>query len=262
MSYFTGYVTREENDSNDSGSENESDSGSDDDFETAEFDLLPKSPRKLRTVVENMKEMELRNDRLVEKPGITRVRGQFDSLFSEPWWMVEVNLKADNKRWNSKKEKLTSSRPSYSYRTDDGAGEDVLSLFLTKGCKVHDQHVGSLLQFIRKNNLRPTLEDLMKNLEKFAYSNEESSSIAEQIQTSLQRERKFTCNCFEINIRSLNYRSKQQSITRRKLSVIFQPLCSTTFSGQRAYIWGVLINTLGLFWGGNWHFENPGGPLT
>lgn len=216
MSFFTGYVTRERNDGNDSGSENESDSGSDDDFETAEFDLLPKSPRKLRTVVENMKEMELRNGRLVEKPGIIRVRGQFDSLFSQPWWRVEVKLKADSKRWNSKKEKQASSRPSYSYRTDDGAGEDVLSLFLTKGCKVHEQHARSLLQFIRKNNLRSTLEDLMENLEKFAASNEESRSIAEQIQTSLQIQRKFTCNCFEINIRSLNYRSRQQSSICRK----------------------------------------------
>lgn len=189
MSYFTGYVTREENDSSDS--ENDSDPGSDDDLiESDEFDLL-QSSRKLRSVVENMKEMTLENGRFIEKPGITRVRGRFDGLFSQPWWMVKVKLKADNTRWNSKKEKLASSLPSYKCRMDDGVGEDVLSLFLTQGCGVHSQHVTSLLQFIRERNLRPSLKDLMENLKKFADSSEESHAIAEQIQTSLHTKRKF-----------------------------------------------------------------------
>lgn len=101
MSFFTGYVTREENDRSDS--ENDSDPGSDDDLiESDEFDLLPKSSRKLRSVVEIMKEMALENGRFVEKPGITRVRGRFDFLFSQPWWMVKVKINGGIRRKRSK----------------------------------------------------------------------------------------------------------------------------------------------------------------
>lgn len=194
MSCFTGYVIREEKDSAKGTKENtesfESDSD-DDDFESADqdFDFLRKPSRKLRNVVENMKEMEFKHGHFIEKPGITRVRGQFDRLFSHSWWKAEMKINAAK---SSKKDKLASSLPSYSYRTDDGVGEDVLSLFLTEGCEVHPQHVALLLDFIRRSNLRPTLDDLMDNLEKFSNSSKDRNiGVARQIQTSLHHSRKF-----------------------------------------------------------------------
>lgn len=192
MSCFTGYVIREEKDNTkrkeDSDFESDSD---DDDFEGADQDFeFPRKPsRKLRNVVENMKQMELKNGRFVAKPGITRVRGRFDRLFSQPWWMVDLKIKAAQ---SSRNEKRASSLPSYSSRTDADAGEDVLSLFLIKGCEVDSHHVALLLEFIRRSNLRPTLKDLMENLEKFADSSEDGHcTVARQIQTCLRCSRKF-----------------------------------------------------------------------
>lgn len=92
---------------------------------------------------------------------------------------------------SSKKEKLASSLPSYSLRTDDDVDGNLLSLFLTEGCKVHPQHVRMLLEFMTTNNLSPTLKDLMENLEKFADSSEDNDTVAEQIQKSLHCSRKF-----------------------------------------------------------------------
>ena len=192
MSFFTGYVITEEKDSakRKEDSDFESDSDDDDVFEGADqdFDFLHRPSRKIRNAVENMIEMEIKHDRLVAKPGITRVRGRFDRLFSQPWWMVEMKINAAK---SSKKDKLASSLPSYSLRTDDDVGETLLSLFLTEGCKVHAQHVVMLLEFIRRDNLNPTLKDLMENLKKFADSSEDNHAVAWQIQTSLHYSRKF-----------------------------------------------------------------------
>ena len=193
MSFFTGYVIREENDSakrkEDSDFESDSDDG-DGVFESADqdFDFLHRSARKLCNTVENMIEMEIKNGRLVAKPGITRVRGRFDRLFSQPWWMVEMKI---NPSKSSKKQKLASSLPSYSLRTDDDVDGNLLSLFLTEGCKVDTQHVRMLLEFITTNYLSPTLNDLMKNLKKFADSSKVNNDVAKQIQTSLHFSRKF-----------------------------------------------------------------------
>lgn len=194
MSFFTGYVIREEKDSakRKEDSDFESDSDDDDVFESPDqdFDILHRPSRKLRNAVENMKEMELKNGRLLAKLGITRVRGRFDRLFSQPWWMVEMKINAAK---SSKKEKLASrsSLPSYSLRTDDDVDENLLSLFLTEGCNVHPQHITILLEFIRSYNLSPTLKDLMENLKKFADSSEDNHAVARQIQTSLHYSRKF-----------------------------------------------------------------------
>lgn len=191
MSSFTGYVAREEKDSTERKEDSDFESDSDDDdgvLELADqdFDFLHRSSRKLRNTVENMIEME--NGRLVAKPRITRVRGRFDRLFSKPWWMVKMKINAAK---SSKTEKLASSLPSYSLRTDNEFDGNLLSLFLTEGCKVDPQHVRMLLEFIRTCKLSLTLTNLMENLEKFADSSEDNNAVAEQIQTSLHFSRKF-----------------------------------------------------------------------
>ena len=193
MSYFTGYVIREEKDSAKRKEDSDFESDSDDDdgvFDSADqdFDFLHRASRKLRNTGENTIEMEIKNDRLVAKPGIVRLRGRFDRLFSQPWWMVKMKINASK---SSKKLKLASSLPSYSLRTDDDVDGNLLSLFLTEGCKVHPQHVRMLLEFMTTNNLSPTLKDLMENLDKFADSSEDNNTVAEQIRKSLHCSRKF-----------------------------------------------------------------------
>ena len=194
MVYFTGYVIREEKDSAKRKEDSDFESDSDEDdavFESADqdFDFLQRPSRKLRNTVENMKEMVTRDDRLVVKPGITRVRGRFDRLFSQPWWMVEIKINASK---SSKKSKLASSLPSYSLRTDDDVDGNLLSLFLTEGCKVDPQHARMLLEFMTANNLSPMLkDDLMKNLDKFADSSGDNNIVAAQIRKSLHCSRKF-----------------------------------------------------------------------
>jgi len=192
MSFFTGYVIGKEKDNAKVKEDSDFESDGDDDgiFERADqdFDFLHRPSRKLRNTVENMKEVEFKNHRLVVKPGTTRVCGRFDRLFSQPWWMVELKLNASK---SSKKKKLASSLPSYSLRTDDDVDGSLLSLFLTEGCSVHAQLVRMLLEFISTYNLSPTLKDLRENLKKFADSSEDNHTVAEQIQTSLRRSRKF-----------------------------------------------------------------------
>lgn len=193
MPFFTGYVIREEKDGAKRKEDSDFESDSDDDdgvFESADqdFDFLHRPSRKLRNSEENMKEMETRNGHLVAKRCITRVRGRFDRLFSQPWWMVEMKINASK---SSKTVKLASSLPSYSLRTDDDVDGNLLSLFLTKGCKVDTQHVRMLLEFITTSSLSPTLKNLVENLEKFAESSEDNNAVAEQIQKSLHFSRKF-----------------------------------------------------------------------
>ena len=194
MAYFTGYTVIDEKDDNDSGEDSELDNDDEDDFEDTDFDFVRKPSRQLRHVVQNMRELQLNNDLFVEK-GMTRVRGKFDRLFSYPWWMVRVQINTSVKPSNN--DKLACKLPSYSCRTDANVGEDVLSLFLIKGCKVHEQHAARLLEFIRINNLRPTLTDLIGNLGKFGDTSAsvDNQVIAEQIRAALYNSRKFEWDC-------------------------------------------------------------------
>ena len=87
--------------------------------------------------------------------------------------------------------KVASSRPSYSSRTDDAVGEDILSLFLIEGCGVADTYAKELMEFIKRSNFRLTLVDLVENLEKFANSGKDKGNMAEQIMKCLQSSCKF-----------------------------------------------------------------------
>ena len=195
MAYFTGYPVIEEKGDKNREEDSNLDSDSEDDFEGTDFDFVQKPSRQLRQVVQNMRELQFNNGRFVPK-GMTRVRGKFDRLFSYPWWMVRVQINTSVRPSNN--DKLACKLPSYNYRTDANVGEDVLSLFLIKGCKVHEQHAARLLAFIRINNLRPTLKDLIDNLEKFGDTStgeEDNKTIAEQIRAALNNSRKFEWDC-------------------------------------------------------------------
>lgn len=103
-------------------------------------------------------------------------------------------MKINTTRKLSNNEKWASQLPSYSFRTDDAdVGEKILSLFLRNGYKVHWQHASKLLDFIKLNNLRPTLKDLIENLQQFGDSSEDNCAIGEQIRSSLCNSRKFLC---------------------------------------------------------------------
>ena len=194
MAYFTGYTVIEEKGGKSREGDSDLDYDSEDDFEGTDFDFVQKPSRQLRQVVQNMRELQFNNGRFVPK-GMTRVRGKFDRLFSYPWWMVRVQIKSSVKP-PSNNDKLACKLPSYSYRTDQNVGEDVLLLFLRKGCKVHEQHAARLLEFIRINNLRPTLKDLIDNLEKFGDTgSEDNKTIADQIRAALYNSRKFEWDC-------------------------------------------------------------------
>jgi len=80
--------------------------------------------------------------------------------------------------------------PSYSIRCDSGVDKSLLSLFLTRGCCVNEQHVASFLEFIEDRNLRMTFGALLDNLSKFASSGEINSEMAEQIRRSFASKRK------------------------------------------------------------------------
>lgn len=194
MAYFTGYTVIKEKDDKNREEASDPDNDSEDDFEGTDFDFLQKPSRQLRQVVQNMRELQFNNGRFVPK-GMIRVRGKFDRLFSYPWWMVRVQINTSVKPSNN--DKLACKLPSYSYRTDANVGEDILSLVLREGCKVHEQHAARLLEFIRINNLRPTLKDLIYNLEKFGDTSagEDNKTIAEQIRAALYNSRKFELDC-------------------------------------------------------------------
>lgn len=190
---YTPYTKKEEN--RDRGDDSvfgtDSEDEAEDIFEGADFDFSIKKPaRQLRQVVQEMKELQRKDGSFFEKPGVARVRGKFDPLFSEPWWRVELQV---NTVKSSKHEKMGSSLPSYMYRTDDGVGKDILSLFL-QACEVHQQNVTMFLEFIRNNDLRPSLNSLLENLNQFSNSSEDHEEVAHQIQTSLHHTRKFNFN--------------------------------------------------------------------
>ena len=198
MALFTGFFLpkKKKTKKDESDCESDRESDSDDEFEDHDFRDMHKiadenlhcsSSSKLRYVVETMQELPPSNS-FVSTTNKCRVRGQFDPLFSHPWWKVEIKT---NERKSSNTMKLACSRPSYSYRTDVSVGEDILSLFLIKECEVEQQHATTLLHFIRSNqHLRPTLVDLLDNLKKFADSTEDHREMAEQIEKKLQTSRK------------------------------------------------------------------------
>ena len=196
MPSFTGYTLYTKKEENrDRGDDSvfgtDSEDEAEDIFEGADFDFSIKKPaRQLRQVVQEMKELQRKDGSFFEKPGVVRVRGKFDPLFSEPWWRVELQV---NTVKSSKHEKMASSLPSYMYRTDDGVGKDILSLFL-QACEVHQQNVTMFLEFIRNNNLRPSLNSLLENLNQFSNSSEDHEEVAHQIQTSLHHTLKFNFN--------------------------------------------------------------------
>ncbi|PFX33712.1 DNA helicase B [Stylophora pistillata] len=180
------YVIAEEKDSDKKQGDSDFESESDDEgFEDADqdFDFVHKPSHKLRNGVKKMQEMEVENGRFRLGRGTTYVRGRFDERFSYPWWRVEFELHASK---SSKNVKHATSLPSYSIRTDDNVDKSLLSQFLTRGLKVNDQHVTMLLEFIEMQNIKPTLEDLVKNLEKFSATGKVGHDVAVQISTALQ----------------------------------------------------------------------------
>ena len=193
MVNFRGFFLPKERDSNEERADSEGDSESDnDDFENPDYhDIIQiangkyqsYSPSRIRCVAERLQELEERNGRFILKEEKV-VRARFDSMFTQPWWMVEV-IEISSRTQRSEK------IPSYSIRCDDGVDKSLLSLFLTRGCCVNEHHVASFLVFIEGRNLKTTFEDLQGNLRKFASSGETNSEIAEQIRRSLASEGKF-----------------------------------------------------------------------
>ena len=177
-----------EKDSTDDRADSEGESETDnDDFENPDYrDIIQISsgkyqsytPSKMRYVAERLQELEMRNGRFVLKEEKI-VRARFDSMFTQPWWMVEVmEINAGSRT------QRTEKIPSYSIRCDDSVDKSLLSLFLTQGCCVNEQHVASFLEFIEGRNLRPTFVDLLGNLSEFARSSEVNGEIADQIRRS------------------------------------------------------------------------------
>lgn len=194
MALFVGFVLPPKKNESDAESGGESDS--DDDFEDHDLQDMQKiaaekmccsSSHKLRYVVKRMQELSPANG-AASATNEWRVRAQFDPLFSHPWWKVEIQT---NVKKSSRDMKVASSRPSYSSRTDDAVGEDILSLFLIKGCGVADTYAKELIEFIKRSNFRPTLVDLQDNLAKFANSGQDNGNMAEQIIKCLQSSCKF-----------------------------------------------------------------------
>lgn len=197
MANFRGFFLPKEKDSNDDRADSEGESESDnDDFENPDYrDIIQiasgnyqsYTPSKIRCVAERLQELEERNGRLVLK-GEKVVRARFDGMFTQPWWMVEVleiNMNTGSRT------QRTETVPSYSIRCDEEVDKSVLSLFLTQGCCVNEQHVASFLEFIEGSHLRPTFVDLLGNLREFASSGEINSEIAEQIRKCFASTRKF-----------------------------------------------------------------------
>ena len=195
MVNFRGFFLPKERDSNEERADSEDDSESDnDDFENPDYrDIIQiasgeyqsYSPSRIRCVAERLQELEERNGRFVlteEKV----VRARFDSVFTQPWLIVEV-MEINTASRTLRSEKI----PSYSIRCDDGVDKSLLSLFLTRGCCVNEQHVASLLEFFETRNLRMTFVDLLDNLKEFSSSGEGNSEIAEQIRKSLASKGKF-----------------------------------------------------------------------
>ena len=195
MVNFRGFFLPKEENANNDGANSEPESESDnDDFENPDYrDIIQIAggkyqsfnASKTRCVAEKLQELDYLNGCFVLK-GEKIIRARFDSTFSCPWWMVEI-FDINTSYRTQRTEKI----PSYSIRCDDGVDKSLLSLFLTQGCCVNQQHASSFVEFIECRNLRPTFVDLLGNLREFASSGDVNSEIAKQIQTSLASTRKF-----------------------------------------------------------------------
>jgi len=210
MVNFRGFFLPKEKDSDEERADSEGDSESDnDDFENPDYrDIIQissgkyqsYSPSRIRCVAERLQELEQRDGRFILK-GEKVVRARFDSSFSQPWWMVEV-IEINTGSRTQRQEKI----PSYSIRCDNGVDKSLLSLFLTRGCCVNEQHVASFLEFVEDRNLRMTFVDLRGNLREFASSSEINSEIAEQIRRSFASKRKFMPQfCSGLDIMYISY---------------------------------------------------------
>lgn len=197
MVNFRGFFLPKEENSKSDGVSSEPDTDSDnDDFENPDYRNIVQiaggkchssNASKTRCVAEKLQELGYQNGRFVLKPGEKVIRARFDSTFSCPWWMVEIFEIKSSSRSPQRKEKI----PSYCIRCDDGVDKSLLSLFLTQGCCVNEQHALSFLEFIDGRHLRTTFVDLLANLREFASSGEINSEIVKQIRTSLASTRKF-----------------------------------------------------------------------
>ena len=195
MVNFRGFFLPKEENVKDDGGNSEPDSESDnDDFENPDYnDIIQiatgkyqfQDGTKTRCVGERLQEVDYINGSFVLK-GEKVIRARFDSMFSFPWWMVEIfEIKT------SSRTQRTEKIPSYSIRCDDGVDKSLLSLFLTQGCCVNQQHVTAFCEFIESRRLKPTFVDLLSNLGEFRGSSEVNHEIARQIKTSLACTRKF-----------------------------------------------------------------------
>ncbi|XP_068698173.1 DNA helicase B-like isoform X2 [Montipora foliosa] len=191
MVEFRGFLLpKEEKASKDeAASDSDSENDNDDDVRNPDYhDIMRLSAgrcqyltsTKMRCSSEKMQEVEYKNGRFIVSQGEKTIRARFDSMFSSPWWMVElVEIAA------SSKTQRKVAVPSYSIRVDDGVDANLVSLFLTKGCSVNEEHVSAFLDFAQSRNIRLTFLDLLKNLQDFGSSGEVNSDICKQIQTSL-----------------------------------------------------------------------------
>lgn len=206
MVNFRGFFLPKEKDLNEDRADSDGESESDnDDFENPDYSDIIQiargkyqsyAPSKIRYAAEKLQELEERNGSFILKEEKV-VRARFDSTFTQPWWMVEVTEINTGSR-TQRTEKI----PSYSIRCDDWVDKSLLSLFMTKGCCVHEQHVASFLEFIEGRKLSPTFVDLLGNLREFASSSEINNEIADQIRASFASRRKcmaYFCFCFFAN---------------------------------------------------------------
>ena len=194
MANFRGFFLPKGENAKDDGGSSEPDSESDnDDFENPDYnDIIQiatgkyqsQDETKTRCVGERLQEVDYINGGFVLK-GEKVIRARFDSMFSLPWWMVEIfEIKT------SSRTQRTEKIPSYSIRCDDGVDKSLLSLFLTQGRCVNQQHVTAFCEFIESRQLKPTFVDLLSNLGEFRGSSELNHEIARQIKTSLACTRK------------------------------------------------------------------------
>ena len=85
--------------------------------------------------------------------------------------------------------------PSYSIRSDDGVDKSLISLFLTQGCRVQEQHALAILEFFEDRNLRTTFDCLSENITEFERSSDIDNDIVKQIRKSLTSKGKSYSDC-------------------------------------------------------------------
>ncbi|XP_022795190.1 DNA helicase B-like [Stylophora pistillata] len=186
MASFRGYFLPEKRNSNGDGEDSEVESESDnEDFENPDYhDIVNTTcgrykfynPSRTRYVTERLRELKELDGRLQPK-GEKLVRARFDRMFTHPWWMAEMIMKGSSQ--------TQKSIPSYSIRSDDGVNKSLISLFLTQGCRVQEQHAFAILDFFENRNLRTTFDCLSENITEFERSSDIDNDIVKQIRKSL-----------------------------------------------------------------------------